>query len=187
MMQHSRAFENTFAGVVSPVYYAAGQIDGLDAVAFEQLASYVAAAAVGVQHERRHEEQLLGNGCGVRGWQRQSVHQSRDCTREEAVVRGQHAQLVIQIALGLSDGPAQIQMNGGYGLRKAVAQLLQLKRRRDDVPVALSRLLRVSPSIGTTGCSREMSGRFRQRNWKNQAINFTSALETPPWADLLLP
>lgn len=106
----------------------AGQIDRLNAVPFQQLASDVALPG-SVQHQWGHEEELLGDGTRVCCRQGQSIHEPGNGAGEDAVVRGQHAQLMIQVAFRFPESPAQVQVDGRDGLRQAVAQLLQLGSR----------------------------------------------------------
>lgn len=63
---------------------------------------------------------------------RQPVQQPGHGAREDAIVAGQHRQLVVQAGLRFSDRSAQVQVGGRYRLRQAVAQLLQLQGERQE-------------------------------------------------------
>lgn len=59
---------------------------------------------------------------------RVTLQEFRDCARKDAIVAGQHRELVVQVAFGLADGPPEIEVCGSDSLGQAVANFLQLEK-----------------------------------------------------------
>lgn len=83
--------------------------------------------AFGAVVDQRFDGEQFGrlNSVGLRRGLR-PIHKGQDSAREDAVVVGQHGQLVLQVAFALADGADQVVVGRRQRLRQAVPQLIQL-------------------------------------------------------------